>query len=50
MFMHIYKHLTHLQDALLLALGNCFSNQSGEAVFAHFIHLEAVIFKMCLVV
>lgn len=43
-------NLPHLQDAFLLALCYPFSCQAGEAVFADFVHLVAVVLKWHLVV
>ncbi len=48
--MYISINPLHLQDALLLALCHPFSSQDGEAVFADFVHLVAVILELHLIV
>jgi hypothetical protein len=42
--------VSHLQDALLLALGRLLSGQDGEAVPAHLVHLVVVVLQSHLVV
>lgn len=49
-FLYTSKHPLHLQDALLFALCYPFSGKDGEAVFADFVHLVAIIFERHLIV